>query len=53
MRTGHGSLGWRYRRLDAEAKARVPSRAASRLAELLAPDFVDRSEVLLTTGRRA
>jgi len=53
MRTGHGSLGWRYRRLDADEQAHVLSRTTARLAELPVHDFVYRSEVLLTTGRRA
>ncbi|MGH8892631.1 MAG: class I SAM-dependent methyltransferase, partial [Actinomycetes bacterium] len=52
MRTGAGTLGWRYARLDPAAQAAVRRRAAARLAELPAEEFVDRSEVLLTTARR-
>ena len=51
MGTGFGRLGWRYARLDAPAQA-VRRRAAARLASLPAEDFIDRSEVLLTTANR-
>lgn len=52
MRTGSGNLGWRYARLDPTAQHAVRRRAATRLADLPAERFVDRSEVLLTTARR-
>jgi len=52
MRTGAGSLGWRYALLDPTAQATVRRRSAARLASLPAEDFVDRSEVLLTTARK-
>lgn len=51
LRTGCGSLGWRYARLDPRARDTVRRRAAQRLTELPAEDFVDRSEVLLTWAR--
>jgi SAM-dependent methyltransferase len=53
MRTGCGSLGWRYARLDPDARDKVRRSAAERLAELPAESFVDRSEVLLTWARRS
>jgi ubiquinone/menaquinone biosynthesis C-methylase UbiE len=53
MRTGSGILGWRYHRLNPSAQARVRDRAAARLAALAPDDFLDRSEVLLTTARRS
>lgn len=52
MGTGFGRLGWRYARLDAAAQDAVRLRAAGRLAHLPAEEFIDRSEVLLTTARR-
>jgi ubiquinone/menaquinone biosynthesis C-methylase UbiE len=52
MGTGFGKLGWRYARLDVPAQDAVRLRAAARLAQLPADQFVDRSEVLLTTARR-
>lgn len=52
MRTGCGTLGWRFARLDPETQARVSRRAADRLRGLPDEAFVDRSEVLLTTARR-
>jgi ubiquinone/menaquinone biosynthesis C-methylase UbiE len=52
MRTGAGSLGWRYARLDPDAQGAVRRRSAARLADLPAEEFVDRSEVLLTRARR-
>jgi SAM-dependent methyltransferase len=52
MRTGFGSLGWRYARLTPEAQERVVDRAAARLATLPPEAFVDQSEVLLTHARR-
>jgi ubiquinone/menaquinone biosynthesis C-methylase UbiE len=52
LRTGSGSLGWRYARLDPMSRDTVARRAADRLAKLSAADFVDRSEVLLTRARR-
>ena len=52
LRTGCGSLGWRYARLDPGAQDAVRRRAAERLTELPAQDFVDRSEVLLTWARK-
>ena len=53
MRTGCGSLGWRFGRLDPSAQEEVRSRLADRLAGLDDDTLVDRSEVLLTTARRA
>ncbi len=53
MRIGFGILGWRYHRLPPPAQERVRDRAAARLAGLGPADFLDRSEVLLTTARRA
>jgi hypothetical protein len=53
MRTGFGSLGWRYARLTPEAQERVLDRAAARLATLPPEAFTDQSEVLLTHARRA
>lgn len=52
MRTGSGVLGWRFARLDREAKAGVIRRATDRLRAFPDEEFVDRSEVLLTTARR-
>jgi SAM-dependent methyltransferase len=52
MRTGCGSLGWRFARLGPNARAQVYRRAAVRLRELPAEEFVECSEVLLTTARR-
>jgi SAM-dependent methyltransferase len=52
MRTGCGTLGWRYARLDQAARDRVQRRALARLSDLPAEEFIDRSEVLLTTARR-
>lgn len=51
LRTGCGTLGWRYARLDPMARDAVRRRAAERLATLAPEDFVDRSEVLLTWAR--
>jgi ubiquinone/menaquinone biosynthesis C-methylase UbiE len=53
MRTGCGALGWRFGRLDRSAQEEVRSRIADRLAGLDPDALVDRSEVLLTTARRA
>ncbi len=53
MRTGSGILGWRYHQLSPSLRTRVRKRAASRLAALAPADFLDRSEVLLTTARLA
>ena len=53
MRTGFGSLGWRYARLTPEAQERVLDRAAAGLATLPPEAFTDQSEVLLTHARRA
>lgn len=52
LRTGSGSPGWRFRRLDPVAQQAVRARAAERLAQLPAAAFQDQSEVLLTTARR-
>ncbi len=52
MRTGCSVLGWRFTRLDPAAQSEVRARAAQRLAAMPPEDFVDRSEVLLTTARR-
>lgn len=52
LRTGAGSLGWRFARLSRSAQDAVRQRAASRLAALPQEDFIDRSVVLLTTARR-
>lgn len=52
MGTGFGRGGWRYARLEAPAQDGVRARAAARLARLSAEEFIDRSEVLLTTARR-
>lgn len=52
MRTGSGTLGWRYARLDPDRREAVRRSAAGRLAALPAEDFVDRSEVLLTWASR-
>jgi ubiquinone/menaquinone biosynthesis C-methylase UbiE len=52
MRTGFGSLGWRYARLTPVVQERVVDRAAARLATLPPEAFVDQSEVLLTQARR-
>jgi hypothetical protein len=53
MRTGSGNLGWRFHRLTPSAQAQVRQRAATRLAALGPEAFLDRSEVQLTTTRRA
>ena len=53
MRTGSGNLGWRYSRLTPHAQAQVRDRATARLATLGPDEFLDRSEVQLTTARRA
>jgi SAM-dependent methyltransferase len=52
MRTGCGTLGWRFARLDQATQDWVTRRATERLDALPDEAFVDRSEVLLTTGRR-
>jgi SAM-dependent methyltransferase len=52
LRTGCGTLGWRFARLDAGTQDSVRRRAAERLAGLPGAEFVDRSEVLLTVARR-
>jgi SAM-dependent methyltransferase len=52
LKTGCGVLGWRYRRLDPASQEAVYRRAAERLSALPPEDFIDRSEVLLTTARR-
>ena len=53
MRTGSGNLGWRFHRLTAAAQAQVRERASARLAALGGQEFLDRSEVQLTSARRA
>lgn len=53
LRTEMGNLGWRYRQLAPLAQARVRDRATARMAALGPEDFLDRSQVLLTTARRA
>jgi hypothetical protein len=53
MRTGSGNLGWRYHRLTPSAQAQVLERASARLAALGPEDFLDRSQLQLTTARRA
>jgi SAM-dependent methyltransferase len=53
MRTGSGNLGWRYHQLPLAAQTRVRDRAAARLAALGPEEFLDRSEVQLTSARRA
>jgi ubiquinone/menaquinone biosynthesis C-methylase UbiE len=52
LRLGSGSLGWRFARLDDAAQQQVRDRAATRLTQLPAEAFLDRSPVLLTTARR-
>jgi SAM-dependent methyltransferase len=52
MRTGSGSLGWRYAQLSPAAQAQVRERATARLAELGPQEFLDLSEVQLSTARR-
>ncbi len=52
MRTGSGNLGWRYGRLTPAAQAQVRQRAAARLSRLAPEEFLDRSEVQLTTATR-
>lgn len=52
MRTGSGILGWRYARLTPPLQAEVRQRATARLIELGPEDFLDRSDVQLTTARR-
>jgi hypothetical protein len=52
MGTGFGTMGWRFRRLSPDLQRQVTERAADRLAVLAPDDFVDWSEVLLTTARR-
>jgi ubiquinone/menaquinone biosynthesis C-methylase UbiE len=53
MRTGCGALGWRFRRLDAAAQQELRARLVPRIAALGADALVDRSQVLLTSARRA
>ena len=53
MRPGTRAQGWRWARLSQQSRSGVVERAAARLAELPPEDFVDRSEVLLTTARRS
>ena len=52
LHTGSGNLGWRFRQLDPATQETVRQRTAARLADLPPKDFVDPSEVLLTTARR-
>jgi ubiquinone/menaquinone biosynthesis C-methylase UbiE len=52
LKIGWGGLSWRYRRLDPASQEAVHRRAAERLSALPPEDFIDRSEVLLTTARR-
>jgi SAM-dependent methyltransferase len=52
MRTGCGTLGWRFSRLDAGIQKQVTRLIADRLCGRSGEDPVDRSEVLLTTARR-
>jgi len=52
MRLGCGPLGWRFARLDAPARDRVTELVGARVRALSADELTDRSEVLLTTGRR-
>jgi ubiquinone/menaquinone biosynthesis C-methylase UbiE len=52
MRTGCGTSGWRFARLDPGSQDQVRRRIADRLHALPDDEFVDGSEVLLTTARR-
>jgi len=52
MRTGSGTLGWRFGRLNASERDVVRQQAGDRLTQLPPSQFVDRSEVLLTTARK-
>ena len=52
LRTESGILGWRYHRLDRRAQEELRGRGPARLATLSPADFLNRSEVLLTTARR-
>jgi SAM-dependent methyltransferase len=52
MRTGCGSLGWRFKRLDRRAQDDLRAELVPRIAALEPESLVDRSEVLLTTARR-
>jgi hypothetical protein len=52
MRTSCGTLGWRFARLDRGSQEQVRRDIADRLRALPDEEFVDRSEVLLTTARR-
>jgi ubiquinone/menaquinone biosynthesis C-methylase UbiE len=52
MRTGCGTLGWRFARLDRGSQEQVRRDIADRLRALPDEEFVDPSEVLLTVARR-
>jgi SAM-dependent methyltransferase len=52
MRTGCGTLGWRFARLDRGSQEQVRRYIADRFRALPDEEFVDRSEVLLTAARR-
>lgn len=52
LRTGAGTLGWRFARLSPDAQEAVRRRALERIAALPDSTFVDESQVLLTTARR-
>lgn len=53
LRTGCGALGWRFRRLDPAAQEDLRTRLVPRITALEPESLVDRSEVLLTSARRA
>jgi ubiquinone/menaquinone biosynthesis C-methylase UbiE len=52
LKTGWGGVSWRYRQLDPASQQAVHRRAAKRLSALPPEDFIDWSEVLLTSARR-
>ena len=52
LKTGWGGVSWRYRQLDPASQQAVHRRAAERLSALPPEDFIDWSEVLLTSARR-
>jgi ubiquinone/menaquinone biosynthesis C-methylase UbiE len=53
LHMGFGTLGWRCSQLTARQQAQVRVRATSRLASLGPEEFLDRSEVQLSTARRS
>lgn len=53
LRTGAGSLGWRFARLPRPAQESVRRRVLARLTDVDEDELVDRSPVLLTRARRA